>query len=152
MKSIASELLGKKASDLDPSFKINCFNTVIAYFNNSIKDGKTSAQEMLDWLKDNTIQVDNIEAETIIVVWSSSNSLISPDRIEISKLDQSHPQYPFGLVMEHAAVFVDREQLFQKASPKDEDPFELIRYSKMIGENYFHLSWIRVTYHKKLEI
>jgi hypothetical protein len=149
MRPIVSELLGKKASDLSPSFKINCFNTVIAYFNNSIEDGKTSAQEMLDWLKDNTIQVDNIEEETIIVVWSSSNSLLSPDRIEVSKLDQGHPHYPFGLIMEHAAVFVDKEQLFQKASPKDEDPFELINHSEMITQSYSDLAWVRFTYHKK---
>lgn len=148
LKPFAANLLGKKASELHPNYKINCFNTVISYFNNQISDGKTSAQAMLDWLQANTDQVSDIDTETILVVWSSSNAAVSPSEIKISDLRKETQGYPFGLVMEHAAVFVSATDVFQKASPSDDHKFEIVHFSKIITQDYHHLPWLRTTFHK----
>lgn len=50
--------------------------------------------------------------------------------------------------MEHAAVFVSLDEVFQKASPKDEDRFEVIHYSKILGSQYKQLAWLRITIHE----
>ncbi len=102
---------------------------------------------MVDWLRQNTFQTDKIILETVIVVWSSSNPLISPDKIKVDDMIQTNPDYPFGLVMEHAAMFISATDLFQKASLTDDDKFEVIHFAKMIDERYHHLPWMRITYH-----
>lgn len=148
MKAIVSEIVGQKASDLNPSYKINCFTTVISYFKNQTIDGLTSAQAMLEWLQSHTNQVLAFNSDTIVVVWSTSNQSLSPDKVEVSKMLKSSPGYPFGLVMEHAAVFLNQEDVFQKASPKDSDPFEIINFNTMMKNHYSHLPWLRTTFHE----
>lgn len=153
MKPFVTGLLGKKASELHPDYKINCFNTVISYFNNQISDGKISAQAMLEWLQVNTEQVEIIDVETILVVWSSSDIAASPQTIKINRLKKEIEGYPFGLVMEHAAVFVTKTEVFQKASPSDDHKFEIVHYSQILTKDYSHLPWIRSTFHKiKLDL
>jgi hypothetical protein len=129
--------------------KINCFSTVIAYFNNEIRDGSTSAQRMLEWLNEHTTQVNAIGKETIVVIWSSSNPVISPNEVLIAELARKETGYPFGLIMEHAAVFLSPQEVFQKASPKDEDRFEILEYKTMLRQHEMRLPWMRITLHMR---
>lgn len=94
MKPLLGQLKGKKTSELSPDFKINCFTTVVSYFENKIKNGRMSAQEM-----------------------------------------------------EHAAIFISESELFQKASPSDEDPFEIINFKEMINKTYKNQNWVKYSYH-----
>lgn len=54
------------------------------------------------------------------------------------------------LVMEHAAVFINYCDVFQKASPKDEDSLEIVNFQTMSDRNYAHQKWVKFTYHNKL--
>ena len=51
------------------------------------------------------------------------------------------------LPLEHSAVFISNTDLFQKSSSNDDDKFEIINFKKMIDARYFHLPWVRITYH-----
>lgn len=146
MNEFITQLVGKRASDLNPNFKINCFTTVISFFEGQLRDGKTSAQEMLDWLRSQTGQAHNVTPKTVAVVWSSSNPQLSPEKIFISELDKNKEGYPFGLVMEHAFIFLSQDEVFQKASPSDEHRFEIVTVNEALRE-YQRLNWHRVTLH-----
>ncbi len=145
--SFIDNIFGKKASDINSSYKINCFTTVVSYFNNEIQNGCMTAQEMLNWLQCHTIQVDMATQDTVAVVWFTSDQALSPDIILISDLLIKTDGYPFGLIMEHAAVFITPLEVFQKASPEDDDTFEVISFDQLI-QNYSQTSWVRFTYHK----
>lgn len=147
MKSIISKVLNKKASELNPDYKINCFTTVVSYFENNLINSCMTAEEMLKWLQENTIQIEQVEPGAVVVIWSSSDVTLSPPKVSVAHLLKSAAGYPFGLVMEHAAVFVSESEVLQKASPKDQDPFEIMDYQKMLDNDYGHLSWVRTTFH-----
>ncbi len=147
-EKIVQETVGKKATEIDSSYRINCFTTVISYFNDQLQNGKTTAQEMLDWLQANTTQVLVPSETSIVIFWSSSDVSVSPDLIDINILKRDSPGYPFGLVMEHAAVFISKEEVFQKASPKDEDGFEVVHYSKILSAYCNRFPWLRITIHE----
>jgi hypothetical protein len=144
MRSLVTQLVGKRASEINPEYKINCFATVVSYFRNRIQDGSLSAQKMLEWLQINTKQVHKINEDTIVIIWTSSNPAKSPSEIKMNELIPSAKGYPFGLIMEHAAIFLKEGTVFQKASSEDEDKFEIIPYTKMIGANFSNLQWMRV--------
>ena len=150
MNPFVLNLLGKKASEIHPAYKINCFNTVVSYFKNQLDDGKISAQAMLDWLQAHTEQISESDRdiETIVVLWSSTDPSISPEIIQIADLKREAAGYPFGLVMEHAAIFVTPTDVFQKASPSDEHKFEIVEFSRMIIQDYSHTPWLKTTLHK----
>jgi hypothetical protein len=53
---------------------------------------------------------------------------------------------PLLRVIEHAAVILGKDQLFQKASSKPEDRFENVS-EKLAFEPYNSLPWVKVTNH-----
>lgn len=150
MSKFVEAVLNKKASDINPSYKLNCFSTSVSYFRNEIINGCMTAEEMLKWLQDNTYQVEKPEAFSIAVVWFSSDVSKSPNAVRVNELLKTNSGYPFGLIMEHAAIFINDFDVFQKASPKDEDPFEIVNFQAISDRNYGHQEWVRFSYHRFL--
>ena len=72
----------------------------------------------------------------------------SPDKIDIIELSKKLTGYPFGLVMEHSGVFINKETVFQKASPKEQDVFETSKYESVVTLYKSQFPWTRVTFHR----
>jgi hypothetical protein len=141
------DIAGKRASDLNPDWILNCFALVKCYCDGELKNGVLSAQEFLEWLQANTAQVDEPKADDLFVVWIDGEHPTTMPEVRIAELLREKPGYPFGLIMEHAGVLVSSYEIFHKASPRDEDPF-LISDFKKILKQYQFLKWHKITFHR----
>ncbi len=104
--------------------------------------------EILKFVAENFVQVEEPQEYDVFVIWSSSNTSLSPDKIDIQYLSSYPEGFPFGLVVEHSGVFLNNGMVFQKASPNDNDIFEVITKDDAFS-NYQNLSWVRFTYHRR---
>lgn len=82
-----------------------------------------------------------------MVIWSSCDPSVSPDKVDVRYLATFPEGFPFGLVVEHSRVFLDDQKVFQKSSPKDDDPFEVLG-KDLAFSSYLKSPWIRFTYHR----
>ena len=148
MMSWHKNILNLKASEVKQGLKVNCFAVTTSYFQDELIEKCLTAEEMLNWLVENTEQIANPEINDVFVIWSTSKMEDSPDKIDIIELSKKLTGYPFGLVMEHSGVFINKETVFQKASPKEQDVFETSKYESVVNLYKSQFSWTRVTFHR----
>lgn len=141
-------LVNLRASEIKDELKVNCFAACVSYFQSELVERCLSADEMLNWLNKDTEQVLLPQKNCIFVIWSSSDVIKSPDKVEIHEIYQRQSGYPFGLIMEHAGVFLDEIQVFQKASPLDKDAFEITDYLTVADSYLSKTAWTRITFHR----
>ena len=126
----------------------NCFWATKFYFDEKcFPPKKLSGNEILQFIAMHFQQVDVLQDNDVVIIWSSSDESISPPKVEVAALAKYPPGFPFALVIEHTCVYLNDSHIFQKASPKNEYMFEVVSPEKMIFP-YEKLSWIRKTYHR----
>lgn len=143
------KILDKKSAEVVPNTKSNCFWATKYFFEpNSLPPTRMNGIEILKFVAENFIQIEEPQDNDVFVIWSSSDVSLSPDKLDIQYLSTYPEGFPFGLVVEHSGVFINDEMVFQKASPKDEDAFEVIPKDHAFS-SYQKLSWVRFTYHRR---
>ncbi len=143
------KILGKKSDEVVPDTKSNCFWATKYFFEpNSLPPTKLNGIEILKFVAENFVQIEEPQENDVFVIWSSSDTSLSPDKVDIQYLSTYPEGFPFGLVVEHSGIFLSDRMVFQKASPKDEDAFEVISQGQAFS-SYQKLSWFRITYHRK---
>lgn len=142
-------ILNKKTAEVVPNTKSNCFWATKYFFEpNFFPPQKLNGNEILKFVAESFIQVQEPQRNDVFVIWSSSDPSISPDKVDVHHLSTFPKGFPFGLVVEHSGVFLDDEEVFQKASPKDDDPFELLDKNSAFS-SYQKMPWVRFTYHRR---
>lgn len=99
-------------------------------------------------MADNFYQIDKPDPYDVFIIWNSSNSKLSPKKIDVHCLSTIPPGFPFGLIIEHSGVFLENNTVFQKASPHEIDKFEIIKTEQAFSP-YEKLPWKQITYHRK---
>mgnify|MGYP000853928850 CR=1 FL=1 len=142
------EILNKKSNEIVEGSKSNCFWATQYFFDPSVFPPKLlNGNEILKFISEKCIQVEEPNSSDIFIIWSSSETRLSPDKIDVHYLSTIPEGFPFGLIIEHSGVFLKNEQIFQKASPKEDDKFEIIDKGLAFA-CYDHLPWIRKTFHR----
>jgi hypothetical protein len=141
--------LDKKSVEVVPDTKSNCFWATKYFFEpNSLPPTKMNGIEILNFVAENFTQIEEPEKHDMFIIWSSSDTSLSPDKLNIHFLSTYPEGFPFGLVVEHSGVFLNDGLVFQKASPKDEDAFEVTTKASAFSD-YQKLSWVRFTFHRR---
>lgn len=143
------KILDKKSADIVPETKSNCFWATKYFFEPySFPPQKLNGNEILKFVAENFIQVHEPQQNDVFVIWSSSDSSLSPGIVDVHYLSTFPEGFPFGLIVEHSGVFLNDEKVFQKASPKDEGPFEVLD-KDLAFSSYLKMPWVRFTYHRR---
>ena len=140
---------GKTANDVFQGSVANCFwATSYFYAPQLFPPKKLTGNEILKFLAEEFIQVEQPKKYDIFVIWSRSDPFISPDKVNVHFLSTYPQGFPFGLVVEHSGVLLDDDNVFQKASPKADDPFEVIGKDSAFS-TYLKMPWVCFTYHRR---
>lgn len=109
--------------------RANCFNAVQLYWKDAKDPAFTGPEEFISYMEANFRQFLGDE-KTILpgvtIVWSRSSTALPVGQIKTEVLKRREQGYPFGLLIEHAFVVVDRQTVFQKRDPTENGPYELI--------------------------
>lgn len=152
-KSIKSLLqlpvpLPKEITDL----RANCFNAVQLYFDEIDKPIFLGPEEFVLYLQSKFVQITlDLKTKTgdVSVVWSRSASLLAVGEIKIDKLQKEVVGYPFGLIIEHAFVFLDDGSVFQKRDPTSLGPYEIVSENIAL-KPYINAHGFEVTRHRRI--
>lgn len=143
------QILNKKSTEVAQGEKANCFWATQYFFEPQLfPPTNLNGNEILKFIAESFSQLDSPNTNDVFVIWSSSDTNLSPDKIDVHYLATYPEGFPFGLVVEHSGIILDNGQVFQKASPSEDDRFEIIELSKAFAP-YEKLPWVRTTYHKK---
>jgi hypothetical protein len=101
---------------------------------------------MLDFVAKNFIQVKDENFFTLTLIWSRTSSMLPMGEIRIDELVKRLPGFPYGLILEHSFVQIDRDKVFQKPDPKPTSKIEIIPLAKAI-EPYIGIKGFELTHH-----
>lgn len=103
---------------------------------------------MLDFVATNFHQIDSGETNSLALVWSRSTSQLPIGEIRGHELVKRLPGFPFGLVLEHSFVQIDRDLVFHKPDPTLTSTIAVAPLATSIGPygklNGFELTWHNV--------
>ena len=144
--------VGKKHSEVADIGRPNCINAIFNYFAKPPYKYETAkTDELLTFLLNDCVQIDKYEKNEgikIAVFWSRSGGSWDHQKIVIQKMNSSDIDFPYGLVFEHIAVFVDSEIVFHKPSPAKEVPNKLDYIESVVG-GFKHAKGFEITWHIK---
>ena len=108
--------------------KANCFNAVSLFWQDTLKEECLGPEEFVAYVNARFFQVPLFVAGDIAIVWSRTASILPIGEILVSRLLKKEPGYPFGLVIEHAFVYLGDDSAFQKRDPSMAGPYEIVSY------------------------
>lgn len=132
---------------IDRSFDytVNCFCISEFFFRDTALRSLT-ADEMLNFVAENFLQIEDEDSNALILVWSRSSLELPIGKIRINELAKRSAGFPFGLILEHSFVQIDDEFVFHKADPTMTSKVEIIQLSKAV-EPYTRLKGFEMTRH-----
>lgn len=143
------QIIGKSSEQIKANTLSNCFWASQYYFDpKAYPPKKLTGNDLLQFIANEFTQVDDHKDHDIFIVWSSTDITVSPNKINVHYLSTYPEGFPFGLVVEHSGILLPGQKVFQKASPKPEDLFELIDFRTALAP-YESFSWKRITYHRR---
>ncbi len=126
-------------------YKVNCF-CVSEFFFRETQFRKTSADHLLDFVAEHFVQVKDETPISLVLVWSRSSLELPIGEIEVRVLAERPPGFPFGLVLEHSYVQLDRDKVFQKADPEPASEIQIVSMREAV-EPYLDLVGFEQTRH-----
>ncbi|MBX3035156.1 MAG: hypothetical protein KF865_14650 [Bdellovibrionaceae bacterium] len=146
------KLLGADAAEL---FRVerkraNCFQAVRLYFEENRQPEFMGPAEFVAYLQEEFVQLgaqDPVHADDVMVVWSRSLMELPVGEIDFARLRPEIPGYPFGLVIEHAFVWLEDGWVFQKRNPSAQGPYEIVPVAEALAP-YRERYGFEVTLHR----
>ncbi len=134
-------------SSLEKTFadKVNCFCVSEFFFRNT-QFRQVTADEMLTFVAENFEQLEGEYSNTLTLVWSRSSFDMPVGGIHVRELAKRPPGFPFGLILEHSFVQIDKSMVFQKADPTVTSKIEITSVENAI-EPYAGLNGFELTRH-----
>jgi hypothetical protein len=142
-------IIGKSTNEISDGSQSNCFWATKYFFEpHSLPPQKLNGNEILKFIAEHFTQVEKPTTHDVFIIWNSSDVQLSPQKIDVHHLATFPKGFPFGLIIEHSGVYLENSNVFQKASPKQTDKFEVIK-TDLAFLPYENLSWRQITYHRK---
>ena len=145
----AQSNLNKNHHDLNIKETSNCIN---AAFNFHCANPTFTPYTTMDFLK--IIRTDFIQLQSepqfgdLVVFWSRVNDMWKDRRISIDELLPDHPDFPFGLVFDHIAVYVGAHCLYHKPDPRLESRYQINHWDDVVGFSEL-VDGFELTFHRK---
>lgn len=132
-----------------PRERSNCINAVINFFAKPYKYETVSTTDALTYLKNEFTQFEQPpQFSDVVVFWSRSGGSWAQRKIRVSEMNPGDSDFPYGLVFEHMAVFIDEEIIFHKPSPAIEVPYK-IDYFQASMTALKYSSGFEMTFHRR---
>lgn len=131
--------------------KANCFNAVQLFWQDIEIPKFIGPEEFVSYLNSRFHQIPHSNQWVmgdVVAVWSRNSNLMPLGQILISKFRKEDPQYPYGLIIEHAFVRTTSESVFQKRDPTAEGAYELVPHNSAISP-YLGLQGFELTFHRR---
>lgn len=141
--------LNKNLIEID---RANCFNAVELYQQDSDVQKFTGPQEFVEYIAKKFKQV-SLEEEfnigDISIIWSRNSFQLAPGQIDINALAGKCDGYPFGLIIEHSFVHLQKNQIFHKPDPKSSSEYQATSIEEAISP-YEALKGFELTRYRRL--
>ena len=142
-------IIGKTSNEISNGAQSNCFWATKYFFEpHSLPPQKLNGNEILKFIADNFTQVGNPTTYDVFIIWNSSDVQLSPQKIDVHYLATFPQGFPLGLIIEHSGVYLENSDVFQKASSKEIDKFQILK-KEQVFLPYANLSWKKITYHRR---
>jgi hypothetical protein len=130
--------------------RANCFNAVLVFWGRESSLRFCGPEQFVTELRSHTHQVNASDARSrgdVAVVWSRSADSLPLGHIDITRLRAEAVGYPFGLVIEHAFIYLSENSVFQKRDPTAIGPYEIINPVEALRP-YTNRRGVEVTFHR----
>lgn len=131
--------------------KANCFNAVELFWKDASAQRFLQPEECVAYIVDKFKQISLTEKFAygdVAILWSRSEDLLQVGKISVEDLLLKRPGYPFGLIIEHAFVYIDDKHVFQKADPKPTSLYQITSVEEAL-QPYINLKGFEITHHKR---
>lgn len=145
-------LILKLNKNLNEQDRANCFNAVELYWQDSKLQKFTGPQDFVEYVAKNFKQIsleDSPSYGDISIVWSRNSLQLPVGKIDLKALAEKHNGYPFGLIIEHSFVHIEKGQIFHKPDPKSSSVYQTSSFSDAINP-YESLKGFELTRHRRL--
>lgn len=145
--------LNRRQADLGISEASNCINAAFNFHKADPIWRPFSTMDFLSEIRSSFSQIQNQDeliAGDLIVFWSRAGNRWGDRKILVEKIDPEDPEFPFGLVFDHVAVYLGEKQLFHKPDPTPESPYQINLWEDVVAFNEM-LPGFELTFHRKLE-
>jgi hypothetical protein len=154
LPAFVRSVLDKNHSDLEMTEPSNCINAAFN-FHSAFPD--FSPRTTMDFLK--TTQKDFFQIGSkedlvfgdLLVLWSRNGDEWKDKKIVLKDLDPESPEFPFGLVFDHVAVFLGDDKLFHKPDPTLSSRYQINSWEDVTMFNE-SLRGFEMTYHRKIVV
>jgi len=129
----------------------NCFNAVQRVLSDSEEITFLGPEEFVKYIQEKSRQFPigtDRKSGDISVIWSRSSNVLKIGEIRIEELRKDRDGYPFGLIIEHAFIYMDSHRIFQKRDRTAEGPYEILEAEQAI-EPYRSRAGLEITLHRK---
>jgi hypothetical protein len=145
-------LILKLNKNLDEQDRANCFNAVELYWQDSKQQRFTGPQEFVEYVAKNFKQISLEESPScgdVSIIWSRSDFRLPLGKIDLNAIAGKREGYPFGLIIEHSLVHIEKNQVFHKPDPKSSSIYETTTLVGAINP-YEALIGFELTRHRRL--
>lgn len=130
--------------------RANCFNAVLAFLGHESRLQFCDSEEFVAAIQKQTRQIGRGEKHLpgdISIIWSRNDFSLPNGQIDVDRLHKTAPDYPFGLIIEHAFVHIAEDQVFQKRDPTANGPYEIVSPEEALSP-YKDRHGLEVTFHR----
>ena len=129
-------VLDKNQLDLKIPLKSNCINAAFNFHSNNPVYEPYSPMEFLSQIRSDYHQLksrDELQVGDLIVLWSKTNGLWNQGPLKVEDLNPQSPDFPFGFVFDHVAVYVGQDCLFHKPDPTLTSRYQINHWDDVVG-------------------
>ncbi len=142
--------LGKNPLELGHTEPSNCINAAFNFHAEFPRYLPFSTMEFLAVAQNQYRQLDDrhsLRSGDLVAMWSRTSNEWANRKIQLNELMPSAPGFPFGLVFDHVAVFLEDDLLFHKPDPTLESRYQINRWGDVISFNEV-IPGFELTFHR----
>lgn len=149
LSTFVQSTLNKNHHDLKIAEPSNCINAAFNFSSPSPTFTPYSTMDFLNIIKSEFQQIEHAEQPgDLVVFWSRMDSTWEDRKIVIEDLDPTHPQFPFGLVFDHVAVYLGQNCLYHKPDPTLESRYQINHWDDVVGFSEV-VNGFELTFHRR---
>ena len=147
----ARNVLGQSQTQLGLTVKSNCINAAFNFHGPQINWEPYKPIDFVKLIQGHYLQLphgDNLTYGDLIVMWSRTSGSWDDRKIMTSEINESDPDFPYGLVFDHVVVFLEDNLVFHKPNPKMESKYCIETLTTAMSVTIDKMGF-ELTYHRK---
>lgn len=143
--------INKNPQDLGHVEASNCINAAFNFHSSQPAFTPYTTMDFLKVIRSDFEQLhsrDELQFGDLVVFWSRMNDEWKNRKILVSDLVTDDPKFPFGLVFDHVAVYVEQNCLYHKPDPTLQSRYQINHWDDVVGFSEA-VSGFELTFHRK---